>query len=85
MAGSGVVFSKNGMMNDGGGHLYVLCTWCFVLDYVNTTQSTKRQVQRSNTVSIQRALAYEFETSKGSIRSVSPYVLQTFRPFFTEE
>ena len=44
MAGSGVVFSKNGMMNDGGGHLYVLCTWCFVLGALYLITSTPHKV-----------------------------------------
>jgi len=43
MTGSGVVFAKDGMVNDGCGHLYfVLCTLCFVFGL--WIQNTKYQV-----------------------------------------
>ena len=48
MPGSGVVFAKDWMMNDGGGHLFDLCTLFFVLGLVelhNKVPSTKYKDQ----------------------------------------
>ena len=80
MAGSGVVFSENWMMDDGGGHLFVfvigawrlvLCTSCFVLCAlcVFTTISTKYKAQ------------YKAQSTKHKVQRSNTVSIQLHPPY----